>query len=89
MVVLGSDKGFQSRFSHDSAPKFKKEMVSNSKPQGGNGGGNGSFVLTCQKCGESHSRKCLMGMDKYFSCVTRGHHLGDYPSTIDKGKDGR
>ncbi|KAK4717896.1 hypothetical protein R3W88_016234 [Solanum pinnatisectum] len=83
---------FQQRFSgqgSSNAPtsKFKKDSVSNLKPKRGNGGGNGSSIPTCQKCGKSHLGKCLMGTDNCYGCGKSGHCLRDFP--FDQGTDGR
>lgn len=55
---------------------FNKYRVSNPNPQ--RGGGNGSSLPACQKCSESHLRKCLDGMD---GCVydKSGHNMKGFP----------
>ncbi|XP_049371080.1 uncharacterized protein LOC125836028 [Solanum verrucosum] len=67
--------------------KFNKYKVSNLKPQGG--GGSGSFVPVCQKCGKSHSGKCLAGMDICYGCGKSCHKVKDCPLQARKSKDGR
>uniref|UniRef100_M1DSR9 Gag-pol polyprotein n=1 Tax=Solanum tuberosum TaxID=4113 RepID=M1DSR9_SOLTU len=53
------------------ATKFNKDRVSNPKSQGG--GGSGPFIPSCQKCGKSHSRKCLAGTNIYNGYRKSGH----------------
>uniref|UniRef100_M1DKR9 Gag-pol protein n=1 Tax=Solanum tuberosum TaxID=4113 RepID=M1DKR9_SOLTU len=55
------------------APKFNKDRLPNPKSQ--RGGGSGSSILSCQKCGNSNSRKCLAGMDGGFGYGKNGHKM--------------
>ncbi|XP_049372687.1 uncharacterized protein LOC125837642 [Solanum verrucosum] len=49
-------------------PKFKKDRVSDPKPQGGNGNGSSFRMSTCAKCGNKHKGKCLAVTDGWFNC---------------------
>ncbi|WMV38056.1 hypothetical protein MTR67_031441 [Solanum verrucosum] len=69
------------------APKFNKDKVSNPKPLGGSS--SGFSILACPKCGKSHSRKCLAGMDGCFGCGKSGHKMRDCLLLATNGRDGR
>ncbi|XP_049357353.1 uncharacterized protein LOC125822017 [Solanum verrucosum] len=63
-------------FSHPS-PRVNKDMVSNRKPQGGNGGGSSFERSTCAKCGKEHAGKYLANTDGCFGCGKSGHKMTD------------
>ncbi|WMV14234.1 hypothetical protein MTR67_007619 [Solanum verrucosum] len=87
-MVVDSRKKFSGQgTSNAPTSNFNKNIMSNPKPQGG--GCNGSSISICQRCGKSHSRKCLAGSTGCFGCVKNGHKVKDYPLKASKGKDTR
>ncbi|XP_049345785.1 uncharacterized protein LOC125810322 [Solanum verrucosum] len=83
---------FRQRFpgkgsSNDPTPKFYKDRVSNSKPQGGNSGG--SLMPTWTRCGKNHDDKCLADRDGCFNCGKSVHKMRDFPFLATKGRDDR
>ncbi|WMV57917.1 hypothetical protein MTR67_051302 [Solanum verrucosum] len=72
---------FRQRFfkqgSSKAPPRFNNERVSNPKPQGG---GSGSLLPDCAKCGRKHEGKCLVGSNACFCCGKMDHKIINYPS---------
>ncbi|XP_049372511.1 uncharacterized protein LOC125837430 [Solanum verrucosum] len=87
VLLIGKSLRFSGQCSSNSRPRFNKDMVSNPKPQGENGGG---FSLsTCAKCGKKHEGKCLADTDGCFGCGKCCHKIRDFPSLMAKGREGR
>jgi len=76
MGVLNFGKKFSSQGSSNvPVPKFNKDTVPNPKPQGG--GGNGSSISTCTRCGMRHDVKCSDGTYGFFGCGKSSHKVKD------------
>uniref|UniRef100_M1DW40 Gag-pol polyprotein n=1 Tax=Solanum tuberosum TaxID=4113 RepID=M1DW40_SOLTU len=69
-----------------SAPRVNKDRVSNPKPQGGNSGGSYVNRPNCAKCGRKHDVKCLVGIDRCFTCGKIGNKMRNYPMIKVKGR---
>ncbi|XP_049391539.1 uncharacterized protein LOC125855940 [Solanum stenotomum] len=75
--------------SSNAPPKFNKDWVSNSRPQGGNGSGSSLPMSTCTKCGRKHEGKCLADTDGCFGCGKSGHKMRDCLMLTGKGREGK
>ncbi|XP_049358710.1 uncharacterized protein LOC125823369 [Solanum verrucosum] len=67
-------------------PRFNNERVSNPKPQGG---GNGSSLPDCAKCGRKHEENCLAGSNAWFGCGKMDHKIRHCPSVPRNEGDSR
>ncbi|XP_049374796.1 uncharacterized protein LOC125839851 [Solanum verrucosum] len=65
-------------------PRFNKEKVSNPKPQGG---GNGSSLPNCAKCGRNHEG--IEGSNACFGCGKMDHKIRDCTTVSKKEGDSR